>query len=136
MGPPFSLYLLPDEVLQFLKRCHLTCEQTIRDLFASFNFRIVNPLFWKYGQCRSKSKTFNFWKLDWNFEIWTPRAPFSVNHIFVTYWISVGGNIHGPFCLLSICLLSFHLLSGFLFLCHFAYSVKNGYFSKVHKKDI
>ena len=73
MGPAFSLYLLPDEVLQFLKRCHLTCERTIRDLFASFNFRIVNPLFWKYGQCRSKSKTFNFWKLDWNFEIWTPE---------------------------------------------------------------
>ena len=96
MGPAFSLYLLPDEVPQFLKRCHLTCERTIRDLFASFNFRIVNPLFWKYGQCRSKSKTFNFWKLDWNFEIWTPRAPFSVNHIFVTYRISVGGNIHGP----------------------------------------
>lgn len=26
MSPVFRLYLLPDEVLEFFKRCHLTCK--------------------------------------------------------------------------------------------------------------
>ena len=92
----FFLDLFPDVIFKAFQGCHLLCLwRSYRGVsgtlslvgtyvWASFSHftQNVNSLFRKYGKRRPKSKTFDFWKLDWNFEIWTPRAPYSVIHIW------------------------------------------------------